>query len=391
VRRFLAALAFLPALALAAPDEALLGKAEGYPVCPAPHGNPASQRCLVGLFSNYDQLTATRVVPRAAPLLLKRVASAPELNADAYMAANRNTGLLVLRGDTILAERYQYDRHENHRFQSFSMAKTVVAMLVGIALHEGKIRSIDDRAEQYVPELKGQPFGETSLRHLLTMSSGVAFAERYDGRDDISVLARKTLLRQGPGGADSVMGYAKRARPAGEKFAYSSAETQVLGLALRAAVGRSLSEYLAEKIWQPMGAEADATWVIDRGGFETGYTGLNATLRDWGRLGLLLANLGRRDDRQVIPEAWVRAATRAESPHLAVGTATRNNGYGYQTWVIDREGKFALMGVRGQAVMVDPVTKTVVVHTAVHGDSRDAASRGPQFQFFFNTLRTLGS
>lgn len=375
----------------AAPDEALLGKAEGYPVCPAPHGNPASQRCLVGLFSNYDRLTATRVVPRAAPLVLKRVASAPELNADAYMAANRNTGLLVLRGDTILAERYQYDRHENHRFQSFSMAKTVVAMLVGIALHEGRIKSIDDRAEQYVPELKGQPFGETSLRHLLTMSSGVAFAERYDGRDDITVLARKTLLRQGPGGADSVMGYAKRARPAGEKFAYSSAETQVLGLVLRAAVGRSLSDYLAEKIWQPMGAEADALWVIDRGGYETGFTGLNATLRDWGRLGLLLADYGRRDGKQIIPEAWVRAATRAESPHLAPGTATRRNGYGYQTWVIDNEGKFALLGVRGQAVMVDPVTRTVVVHTAVHGDPRDVAARAPQFEFFFNTLRLLGS
>ena len=376
----------------AAPDEALLGKAQGYPVCAVPSGSTtATQHCLVGLLSNYDKLTATRKVPHGTPRPLKRAAPEPALGADAYMAANRNTGLLVLRGDTILAERYQYGRNENHRFQSFSMAKTVVAMLLGVAMNENKIKSIDDRAGQYVAELKGEPYGETSLRHLLTMSSGVAFSEYYNGRDDVSVLGRKTVGRQGPGGADSVLGYIKRSRPAGEKFVYASAETQVLGLVLRAATGRNLSDYLAEKIWQPMGAEADATWVIDGGGYETGHMGLNATLRDWGRLGMLLANYGELDGRQIIPAAWVKAATHAESPHLCPGVATFRNGYGYQTWLIDNEGKFALLGVRGQAVMVDPVTRTVVVHTAVHANSTDGTARGPQFNFFFDTIRTLGS
>ena len=97
----------------------------------------------------------------------------------------------------------------------------------------------------------------------------------------------------------------------------------MLGLVLRAAVGKPLAEYLSEKIWQPMGAEADASWLMDAGGQELGFMGLNATLRDWGRLGLLLANYGKLNGRQIIPEEWVRAATRVNAPHLAVGTATR--------------------------------------------------------------------
>jgi CubicO group peptidase (beta-lactamase class C family) len=371
-----------------APDEVQLGKNEGYPVCAIRLGQ---DRCLVGALSRFDQLYGGRTVAHGTARPLKRDDKSAALNADAWMAANRNTGLLVMKGDTILAERYNYDRKASDRFQSFSMAKTVVAMLVGIALDEKKIASIDDMAAKYVPELKGQPLGETSLRHLLTMSSGVQFREDYDGKDDVNVLARKTIGKQGPGGADTVDGFNKRVRPAGEKFYYSSAETQVLGLVLRAAVGKPLAEYLSERIWQPMGAEADATWLIDAGGYELGYMGINATLRDWGRLGVLLANYGAVDGKQIIPAAWVKAATTPESPHLRPGVATFRNGYGYQTWVIDIEGKFALLGVRGQGVLIDPVTKVVVVHTAVHGNPRDNAGRGPQFELFFRTVKLAAS
>jgi len=137
-----------------------------------------------------------------------------------------------------------------------------------------------------------------------------------------------------------------------------------------------------------MGAEADATWLVDGGGNELGYMGLNVTLRDWGRLGMLLANGGLLDGKQIIPAAWVHAMTRAESPHLAVGTATKNNGYGYQTWLIDREGRFALLGVRGQGIFIDPQTKLVMVHTAVHASSRDPA-RAEQFALFYGVLNSL--
>lgn len=328
---------------------------------------------------------------------LERAATEPRLrytyegrahDLDWFVANNRNTGLLVLKGDTILAERYQYDRRPENRFQSYSMAKTVVGMLVGLALAEGRIASIDDRAEQYVPQLKGQLYGGTTLRHLLTMSSGVKFTEDYGGKDDVAILAAKTIFREGPGGPAALLSFNERLRPAGEKFSYASAESEVLSLVVRAAVGKPLAEYLSEKIWKPMGAEADATWIVDGGGYELGYMGLNATLRDWGRLGLLLARHGELDGRQIIPADWVKASTRPDDPHLRVGYATRYNGYGYQIWLIDEKGRFALLGVRGQAVFVDPATRLVVVHTAVHAGARDPA-RSEQFALFYGLLESL--
>ena len=320
---------------------------------------------------------------------LKRAPEPAALGVQAFLDANRDTGLLVLKGDTVLAERYQYARKPSDRFTSMSMAKTVVAMLLGIALSEQKIRSIDDLAQDYVPALKGQPYGETKLRHLLMMSSGVKFDERYDGHDDVSILAERTFYQKGPGGADTVRGFTERVRPAGEKFSYASAETQVLALVLRAAVGSTLSDYLSEKIWKPMGAEADATWLVDAGGYELGYVGLNATLRDWGRLGMLLANYGELDGRQIIPAEWVREATTAHGPQFEPGVATKYNGYGYQTWLI-RNGGFALLGVRGQGVFVEPRSKVVIVHAAVHATPADPAL-ADQFRFFFATLRVLGN
>src|SRR4051812_39721646 len=148
------------------------------------------------------------------------------------------------------------------------------------------------------------------------MSSGVRFTEVYGGRDDMSLLVKKTFFRQGPGGADTIITFRNRAWPAGTRFAYASAETQVLGLVLRGAVGRPLAEYLSEKIWQPMGAESDAAWNVDGGGYEMAFCCINATLRDWARVGLLLANGGEINGRQVIPAEWVKEATRVHAPHL---------------------------------------------------------------------------
>jgi len=403
VNRVLSAAAAFLALALAAgsvsaaPDEEALGKSEGYPLCPLSSMIPVEQKCIVGMLSHFDTLVPARKVDKGATASeLKRAAQAPKISysyqkkerdTDAFLEGTRTTGLLVLKGDTILVERYQYDRKPEQRMQSYSMAKTVVAMLVGIAIAEKKIRSIEDTAVQYVPELKGHPYGDTKLKDLLTMSSGVKFTENYDGKDDVTVLARKTIFGLGPGGVDSVMPFTERANPPGTKFYYASAETQVLGLVLRAATGYPLAEYLSYKIWRPMGAESDASWLVDAGGYELGYMGLNATLRDWGRLGLLLANGGSLNGKQIIPAEWVKAATSVHAPHLAVGTATQFNGYGYQTWLIDNEGRFALFGVRGQAVYVDPKSRIVVVMTSVWSNPR--SSRGEQFAYFFGAVKSL--
>jgi CubicO group peptidase (beta-lactamase class C family) len=391
----------LSSFALAAPDEEALGRWQGYPVCNALEGKQIAQRCLVGLLSNYDKVYSARVAARGSKALALKPAPLevpiaykhrdnPPADVDSFLSRHRNTGLLIIREDTVLYERYQYDRKPEDRFQSFSMAKTVVAMLVGIAIAEGKIGSVDDLVKQYVPVLQGHPYGETRLRDLLTMSSGIAFREEYDGQDDVEHLVRRTLGKQSTGGADTILPFRKRDIDPGTRFRYASSDTQVLGLVLRAAVGKPLAYYLSEKIWQPMGAEADATWQVDAGGYETGYMGINATLRDWGRLGMLLAHDGALNGRQIIPAEWVKKMTTPEYAHLVVGVATRNNGYGYQTWLID-PGKryFALLGVRGQAVFVDPETKTVVVHTAAHHTQRDLASRAEQFSLFYGVLTSL--
>jgi CubicO group peptidase (beta-lactamase class C family) len=364
--------ACVPGIARAAPDEMALGKAEGYPVCP-----PTARietRCLVGLVSRRDEAWPSRRVPRGRDTFaLARAPAEPRFRyrwrgsdhgVDDYLATHRTTGLLVLKGDTILAERYQYDRNASHRMTSMSMAKTVVAMLVGIAIDEGAIKSVDDTADRYVPQLTGTEYGVTPLRHLLSMSSGVAFSETYRGSDDIEALARLSMGFASPGGAATVAPFNRRERAAGARFHYASAETQVLGLVLRAATGKPVSDYLSEKIWQPMGAEADASWLIDKGGFEAAFTGLNATLRDYGRLGLLLANDGATAGRQVIPAAWVRAATTPPAPQFEPGSIPGMFGYGYQTWILGgKRRQFVLRGVRGQAVFVDPEARVVLVHT----------------------------
>jgi CubicO group peptidase (beta-lactamase class C family) len=381
--------------AWAAPDEELLGKAEGYPVCKL----PPADKCLVGTLSHFDEVVPARKVAKGPAVRpLKPAGKPPALsydyegkagNVDSFLERNRNTGLLVLHGDTVLAERYQYDRRPEHRFQSYSMAKTVVALLVGIALEEKRIGSLDDLVQKYVPELKGHPYGETSLRHLLTMSSGMNVGDQSPAAVP---MFNATVLRQGAGGPSAVLHLKERAIPAGTKFLYSSTDTEVLSLALRGAVGKPLADYLSEKIWQPMGAEADATWNIDAGGYELGYMGINATLRDWARLGALMANDGAIDGKQLVPAAWVRTMTTPESERMKPGALGRNMGYGYQTWLLQpaAERSFRLWGVRGQGVYVDPASKLVIVHTAVTAQPGDPV---PEQYFLFrgvlNSVKAL--
>jgi CubicO group peptidase (beta-lactamase class C family) len=158
--------------------------------------------------------------------------------------------------DTILFEHYQYARTDRHRFLSHSMAKTITAMLIGIAISEGAIKSIDDPAATYVPQLVGTEYGQTAIRDLLHMASGVAFSENYDGKDDYSRLMAD--LSRKPT-ADNISQFNTRVAPPGTKWNYSSAESLVLGLVLRAAIQRPITDYLREKIWQPIGTEANAS------------------------------------------------------------------------------------------------------------------------------------
>jgi CubicO group peptidase (beta-lactamase class C family) len=382
------------------PDAEEFGAGAGYPK--GDRGTFYDIGSLVGSHSHLDEIFPGRLIHKApTPSRLVRVAEpritwrfqGADLTLDDYLERTPTTGLLIVRGDTILVERYQYGRTDRHRFTSWSMAKTVTAMLVGIAIAEGRIRSIDDLAATYVPELAGIEYGRTSLRYLLQMSSGVRFSEHYTGSDDVSRLAYDTFFLYGAGGPSAVTPFNERAAAAGTKFSYASVETQVLGLVLRAATNRPPAEYLQSRIWQFIGAEADATWLVDNSGQEATYCCLNAVLRDYARLGLLLAHDGNWRGRQIIPAAWVMEATtvRADQPHLRPGTAVPSFGYGYQTWILSGERRmFMFWGVRGQRIYVDPQSKLVMVNTSVHRLPVDVAALREMDALWAALVRQLG-
>jgi len=365
------------------PDAESYGAAAGFQTSTRPTNQP---EYLVGNYSRFDQLVrARKIAPAASPWPFKRVSEPAityKFNSETftladYLARNPTTGLLIAKDDTILAEHYQYARTDRDRFLSQSMAKTITSMLIGIAIADRKIKSIDDPVKDYVPGLADTEYGGTTLRDLLHMSSGVAFSEDYSGNDDISRLSRDLF---GPTAVDPVAAVARfnsRELPAGTRFHYASVETEILGLVLRAAVGVPLTEYLRDRIWQPIGAESEASWAIDGTGQEVAYCCFNAVLRDYARLGRLLACDGDWEGQQLIPRQWLLDATTppADRPYLAPRTATPFFGYGYQTWILPGSRRmFALMGIRGQMIIVDPASKLVLVHTAVR--KVPAAPRG---------------
>lgn len=374
-----ACVGLLSAPGFGAPDEELLGKSKGYPI-----GTRATwyydESVRVGSFSHLDQILPHNTLPKAAvPLELRRAASEPPLrytfqgqkySIDDYLNHQRVTGLLVIKDGEILVERYQYERKPADRLLSQSMAKSLVSLAIGFALAEGSIHSLDDTVATYVPELKGYAYGETTIRHLLRMSSGVRFSEEYDGKDDLAAFSRILAAK---GNIPALQAFDVREAPQGERFHYASIETQVLAVTLHAAIGKTLSEYLTTRLWQPMGAEADATWATTPGGLERASGNFSATLRDWGRLGVLLANDGRRDGKQILPLDYLLEATdwHRQPEAFAPKKATAWAGYGYQFWTLPGEHRrFELIGVYGQSIFVDPEQKLVLVQTAVAHNAR---------------------
>ena len=276
-----------------------------------------------------------------------------------YLAHTRTTALLIVKEGRVLFETYQYGCKPSNRFNSASMAKTITAMLIGIALEEGKIKSLDDTAETYVPELRGAGYGKATIRHLLTMTSGVKWDEDYANPG--SDFGRFTDCQLRSQGCPSTLGFLQQfneqANPPGSKFYYSSAETMVLGYVLRAATKQDVTSYTQEKLWSKLGAEDDAAWMTDRYGIEMVYGWFAATLRDYGRLGMLMANQGARDSQQIIPLNFWRemAAPSAASP-----------GYGYQLWLTPSTGVFFFRGRGGQGIHVDVKQKLVMVRLAAY-------------------------
>ena len=380
-------LAAVASHAWSAPDEDKLGKAQGYPVGNARNwfydesvrvGSFTAEGEIPGIFGGKANVLAAS----SAPMPLPRADHEPgirwandvrkNLTVDDYLARERIMGLLIIKDGVVQVERYQYERTPAQRFVSNSMAKSIVSMAIGIAVQEGKIASLDDRADKYLPAIAGTLYGETTIRNLLRMSSGAHFEERYDGKDDLERFAR-AVIHGGVEEAAHVI--TQRDQPQGSHFSYASAETEVLAAVLRGATGMSLSEYLTPRLWQAIGAETPALWRAAPTGLERAAGNFNATLRDYGRLGIVLANDGMRPDdhQQVIPRDYLLEATdwRRAPAAFRPRTATPYYGYNYQFWVFPTEKRrFAMIGVYGQMILVDPELKLVMVQTAANATAK---------------------
>ena len=359
-------------------------------------------RHLVATYSHFDELTPARIIPRAATPWSFQRAAEPEISYTFggerrkimdYLNRQPTTGLLIARDDTILYEHYQYARSEHDRFLSQSMAKTITAMLIGIAAADGAIKSIDDEVATYVTGLAGTEYGKTPIRALLHMSSGVEFKETYDGQDDVARLGRDLFGQPGKNPVVSVAQFNTRVAPPDTQWHYASSETEILGLILRRVTGKPVADYLSEKIWQPIGAEADASWATDGTGQEVTFCCFNAVLRDYARFGRLLAHDGAWNGREVIPRQWLMDATtvRSSDAHLAPGVATKYYGYGYQVWLLPgADRRFVLLGIRGQMIFVDPATKLVMVHTAVRAKPVDREASAETVALWIAVVDQLG-
>jgi CubicO group peptidase (beta-lactamase class C family) len=251
--------------------------------------------------------------------------------------------------------------------QLFSVSKSVTSMLVGIALADGDIGSVKDRVTDYRPDFAGTAYAETSLAELLDMTSGVGDAEVWDVPD--SGIKRFERAVMGGGDVAEVIRSAPRTAPPGQRFNYSTFDAQILGWVLEAATGKSLARYATERLWNHIGAEHDAYYWLTRARPRTaiGAGSFNATARDVARLGLLMANDGAVDGKQVVPRDWVRRARGTDLPQLAVGalgpSGYSHYGYANQWWTLGHSSfdAFTGVGVHGQYLFVDPAAGVVIV------------------------------
>ncbi len=392
------------------PDAERLGMKQGYPVCARALTRP---ECRVGTWSANEKVAASSLVsPSDDPMPLPRWQDAPAISyrwgfssktLDDFMADTKTTGLMVIKDGRVVAERYQYGRQPDMRFRSFSMAKTFTAMLVGIAHGKGVIRSLDDKAADYWPEIAPSAYGQTTLRNLLRMSSGVPFRELYTWTpdDDIWLWGRVLFLPENRNRPEKIAEYlhtkTTREVEQGQRFKYATIETEILGRVLSRAAGMSITQITQEWLWKPMGAESEARWLLAGADQGEGTGGsFNATLRDYARFGVLLANDGLRGHAQIIPREFLLDATDAARQPAAFRPrhATPGMGYGYQTWIAPfKERTFALQGIHGQHIMVQPKSGIVMVQTSVN-DQPSGRQDGRPYQMrdalWMGVLKSLG-
>jgi CubicO group peptidase (beta-lactamase class C family) len=303
----------------------------------------------------------------------------------AYLDRWPVTSLLIARDGRVSAEHYRFQRTANTRMTSWSMAKSVTSLLFGIALNEGLIHSVDDTPDIYVPQLRATLLGSIKFRHLLNMSSGAAVVHERDWyRIDVPALLGPVTARTIGTDVDGVVRtWTDKQEEPGRRFNYTELCPLTIGMTLRAVSGMSLAAYAEKKLWMPMGAEANATWLTDERGREYNCVGFAARTRDWARLAQLIAQRGETSGRQVVPASWIEncATHGPEDQQVNYGSAQANWGYKNFFWHPRPNGMWLMMrGHHGQTVLVDRPSRTVVVQTAVSED-------GPWLQDLFSIFQ----
>jgi CubicO group peptidase (beta-lactamase class C family) len=319
----------------------------------------------VNTFRNIDRLFATRTVSRGRSI--QELPTQPLSMDDFFfdhqgqrydlydlLALNRVSGLLIVQAGVVRFERYLLGNDQSTRWMSMSVVKSMTATLIGAAIHDGFIGSIDDPVVKYLPRFTGTAYDGVSIRQLLLMASGVAWNETYTDPTSDRRRMLEAQIAQQPGAILALMASLPRAAEPGMRWNYSTGETQLAAALVRAATGKPVAEYLSEKLWAPLGMESDATWWLEsHDGLEIGGSGLSATLRDYARFGLFLLNDGVIDGRRVLPEGWMEDAA---SRHVINGQEIE---YGYMLWPLHGRS-YAAIGIFGQFVFVDPERDLVV-------------------------------
>lgn len=326
----------------------------------------------INTFRNTDRLFPTRRIatraaayplPRAAVPLndVRFAAGGGTAGLQTYLDGNRVAGLLVLKDGKIANETYRYGNTERTRWMSMSVAKSIVSTLIGAAVKDGHIASIDDPVTRYVPRLVGSAYDGVTVRQVLMMSSGVRWNETYTDPSSDRRQLLEVQIAQKPGAAMDLMARLPRQAAPGSVNNYSTGETQVAGEVLHGAIKKPLGNYLSEKIWSRFGMEAEANWwLLSPDGMEVGGSGINATLRDYGRFGQFILNDGMIGNERIVPEGWIAEATSPKT--LGTGAAL---DYGYLWWMAGgasrADAAFVAIGINGQYIYVNRKERVVIV------------------------------
>lgn len=303
------------------------------------------------------------------------------MNVDNYMSEQRTAGLVIVQDGKVRLEKYGLGFDAKGRWTSFSVAKSFTSTLVGAAIKDGFIKSIDDKVSDYIPNLKGSVYDDVSIKQLLTMTSGVQWNEDYEDKNSDVALFNEHEPEPGIDATVSYMRMLSREAPAGTEWVYKTGETNLIGVLVSSATNKKLSDYLSEKIWAPFGMEQDASWLLGSTGHEISGCCIQAATRDFARFGQFMLDGAMIGQEAVLPEGWIAAATTTQA-----NIGSPGKGYGYQWWTYE-DGSFAAQGIFGQGIFIDPKRRLVIASNGNWPRATDPDTVGAQREAFYKSVQ----